>query len=222
VNMMFLRHLSVVTVLAAASLSNVAFAGDEDDVLGYDAIISELNREANPAPVLKTKHKQVDPFENIWIHAGVGLATQMQTIDFADGTSAYLNQKGMQFVFGIDLFSENLAAEGSARSLSDSSNSTAHSSLKEFELKVFYKERFSKQMGFRIGAGLTARYLTLQKTGEMPVDYTTPSSVGSIGLDLFATDRLSLGADVNARGPLIAETLDRGSYDATFRVDMHF
>jgi hypothetical protein len=220
--MTFLRCLWILASLSLISVSSHAFADDEDDVIGYDSIINQLNREVNPAPATRAKRRSVDPFENIWIHAGVGLATQMQTIEFADGKTAYINPKGMQFAFGIDLFSENLAAEGSARSLTDTSNSSTHASLKEFELKVFYKERLSRQLGLRLGAGLTARYLTLQRVGEGSVDYTTPSSVGTVGLDIFATDRLSLGADVNARGPLIAETLDRGSYDATLRVDMHF
>lgn len=214
----------------------MAYASVEDqDMLGYDSIVNELNREVQAPTSLRSRGGSTvpvsDPFDNILIHGGVGFAHTMQTLDLGpNGGRTYFNQRGFQATLGIDLFSENWMAEGSARSFGESGESSTRISLKEFELKILYKNMLSQKLGFRVGGGLSARYMTIRQdsasTTEQPIgqtiETTTPSSVATLGLDMFLSKGFSLGLDLSTRNTMIAETLDRDSYDATFRVDTHF
>ena len=202
--------------------SSAAVMEDERDQLGYDAIINELNREAE-RPYLKGKmssSRGADPFDTILFHGGLGMATLMQSVSFDDGRSVYLGQKGIQASFGIDLFSANWMAEGTARTFNESEDVPQKVSLQEFELKIMFKERLARQLGLRLGGGLSARYMNLHRAGETRT-YTTPSGLASLGFDIFINDKVSFGADLNGRSAMITDTPDKNSIDATLRVDFH-
>jgi len=224
-----LRRLVSIVALASLSFAAVAsFPGfatgalEDDDLVGYDEILNELNRESN-RPVLRTHantRRSADPLESVLFHAGIGLASLMQTVTFPDGASRYLNQKGIQASFGIDLFSPHWIAEGTARNFSPTEGSNASVSLQEFELKVLHKDLYTSRVGYRIGTGLSARYLNLQR-GQDTITYTTPSGIVTFGIDLYANDKMSFGADLNGRTAMITDTPDEGSIDATLRIDFH-
>lgn len=197
-------------------------------MMGYDAIVKELS-ETRPAGAPGTSRSRYqrpsvgeDPFDSIWMHGGIGFATSIQTLGLPNGDKAYLNQRGMQASLGIDLFSESWMAEGTVRSFGESEDAAAQVALKEFELKVLYKSRLSQQLGFRAGGGLNARYMTVKDSSGLVGDYTTPSSVATLGLDLYLSRAFSFGLDVSARNTMIAETIDQNSFDATIRADTHF
>ncbi len=156
------------------------------------------------------------------MHGGIGFAGFVQRVRLADGTSYTMSQQGMQASLGIDLFSPNWMAEGTARTFGEDGKERVRSSVQEFELKVYYKDKFAKQFGYRAGAGLTGRYLTIKEQGFADREYTTPTSVASLGTDLFITPSVSVGADLNARSSLIGDTIDKNSFDATLRLDTHF
>jgi hypothetical protein len=219
---------SAAALLLAALIPALAQSQTDEDYVGYDAIIKDLNREiATPSQGTSRLRQRAepasgDPFDNVWIHGGIGFANTVQTIKPGDGELLYLNHKGIQASLGIDLFSENWMAEGSARSFTENENTATRVFLKEFDLRIYFKEKTSRKFGYRIGTGLTARYMTVQRPLETAMTYTTPASVLTFGMDLFLTDRFSFGADLSARNSIIAETVDRTSYDATFRLDTHF
>ncbi len=198
----------------------------EPDSMGYDAIVNSLNKEqqkqAAATRVRQPVKNDESSFDSVWMHGGVGFANYIESVRFSDGTTAQLNQKGIQAALGIDLFSMNWMAEGTARSFAEEGDAKVRSAVHEFELKVIYKDRISPRLGFRAGAGLTGRYLTIKRQGLADEDYTTPTSVATLGGDLFMSDRFSIGADVNARNSLIGETIDHNSFDLTLRVDAHF
>jgi len=219
------------SVAAVASLTMaIAFASpltafgyvDDEEMMGYEAILNELNRESSrPAWRTTTKSpRSSDPLESVLFHGGLGIASLMQMVSFEDGTSHYLGQKGIQASFGIDLFSPYWIAEGTARSFAPTDGSRLRVSLQEFELKVFHKDRFTNQIGYRIGAGLSARYMNLHRDQDVQT-YTTPSGVATFGLDLYVGEKMSFGADINGRTAMISETPDQRSVDATLRVDFH-
>ena len=223
-------RLSALVFMVALALSVFAAVSAqaqeeyEEDVVGYDTIIRDLGREIAPAPVATRARspRTRDPFESIWIHGGIGVATLMQDLDFGDGQNIYLGQRGVQAALGIDLFSPNWMAEGTVRNFNEHADARASILLKEFELKILFKDKFSRQLGYHLGGGLAARYMTIRHVTYGTLEYTTPSSVASLGMDLFLSDRISLGAEMSARNTLISETIDRVSYDATLRLDTHF
>ena len=224
------RFFALGLMLALLASPTLAATGgaDDEDVTGYDTIVNDLNREAHRSETASSRARSAarpstgDPFDSIWMHGGVGLTSLMQDIRFDDGQRLYINPKGVQATLGIDLFSEHLSAEGSARSFTESDDSPVRVAIKEFELKLYYRDRFAPKLGFRAGGGLSARYMTIRRPRQDAVDYTTPTSVATVGLDLYLSDRFSIGADISARSALTAETLDRTSYDGTLRMDAHF
>ena len=200
---------------------------DTTDDVGYDTIVNSLNRQVSASEqatnrARNPKPKQFDPFENVLMHAGAGIAVMSESLDFADGTRGYFNGRGFQASLGIDLFSVNWAAEGTVRSFDANEDHNLQMGLKEFELKLYYKDRIVKSVGYRIGAGISGRYLTVKRTNQDTIEQSTPSSVFTTGLDFFATDKVSFGIDVSGRTAMISDTIDRGSIDGTVRVDANF
>jgi hypothetical protein len=198
-----------------------AFADDDTDVIDYNSIVDQLHKESTITTSKKSAASN-DPFADVWMHGGVGLSTIMQTIQLANGQSHFINQRGVQAALGIDLFSPNWMAEGTARNFSETEDSSVRTAVQEFELKALYKNRINGKLGFRFGGGLSARYLTVKETGHRTVEYTTPSSVATLGLDFFMSSRFSVGADINGRSAMIGETADKNSIDGTIRLDAHF
>lgn len=201
-------------------------SGSESDNMGYDAIVNSLSKEQASRNATSRAREPVkyeeSSLDSVWMHGGVGFANYIQSVRFNDGTTAQLNQKGIQAALGIDLFSPNWMAEGTARSFAEDGDAKVRSAVHEFELKVLYKDRLSPRLGFRAGAGLTGRYLSIKRLGLPDEEYTTPTSVATLGGDVFMNDRFSVGADMNARNSLIGETIDHNSFDLTLRVDAHF
>jgi hypothetical protein len=218
--------LASTPTLALASSSSSA-GEDEDHFVSYDSIIRSLQNQtdgygSSSRAKARANVPYTDPFDTIMIHAGVGYSGLVETVALPDGDRLFLNQKGFQASLGIDLFSEHWMAEGTARSFGESEeNASARAQLKEFELKVLYKKRFSGQMGLHAGGGLSGRYLTIYRA-DGALEYTTPSSLAVVGLDLFMNENLSLGLDLAGRQAMIGETVDRSSFDATVRLDTHF
>ena len=195
-------------------------------MIGYDAIVNQLNHEVAPpsqSSRLKNQGRAAssDPFDSIWIHGGAGFTSCMEDLTFPNGDHYLMNQKGIQAALGIDLFSENVMAEGTARSFGEGEDATKVS-LQEFELKVFYKNRIAPQLSLKIGGGLDARYLSVHEASQSTTTYTTPSSVLTAGLDIFLNEHFSVGGEISARNSMIADTMDHNSYDATIRMDTHF
>jgi hypothetical protein len=196
---------------------------DDTEVMDYDSIVRELigspasgnslNRARPVAPR--------DPFEDVLLHVGIGLVSTFARLD-AGGDQINVDQRGFQATLGIDLFSEHWLAEGSTRSFGGTAYGANIVSLKEFDLKVYYHDRFSSKLGWRAGGGLAARYLTLKKTDAEPAKYSTPASIATLGLEYFLGPAVSMTAEISARNAMIEETIDQSSLDATLRLDTHF
>lgn len=216
-------RLPVFTIAAAiaVAISGQAYASDESSVMGYDSIVDQLNREADrPASKAKYSSQDSDALDTIWFHAGVGLSMLMQPLTFDDGNNVFLDQRGVQISGGIDLFSPNWMAEGTMRNFGESETSRTRVSLKEFELKILFHKTFAPRLGFHAGGGLSARYMTVRRPQTGSNDYVTPTSIAVLGLDYFITDRLSVGIEAAGRSAMVSDTVDRGSYDATIRMDV--
>lgn len=223
-SMIYFALFAIASTSISSSASTIDF--EDDHLIGFDSIVRSLDREVTgPSQQTlrgKVSRSQNDPFENVAIHFGVGVSSIMQKVDMPNGQQWHLNQRGFQAALGIDLLSPNWMAEGTARSFGQTDDPSTKIALKEFELKVFYKSRFTRSLGLRAGGGLAARYMTVHDGERQTFDYTTPASVATLGFDLYLSEGLSLGADISTRNTMIAETIDQNSYDATLRMDTHF
>ncbi|MDZ4081899.1 MAG: hypothetical protein U1E10_03100 [Bdellovibrionales bacterium] len=216
--------VSAVCQTAAAQTTDV---GEEDDYVSYEKIVDDLQSRTKkqPASQITTRYTSGrDPFENVWIHAGVGFAQTTQNIDLPNGTSIHMAGRGVQATLGIDILGPNLSAEGSVRNFGESEDSpmgiSTKTALKEFDLKVLFRTREGR-MGIKAGGGLSARYMTV-RSGLETFDITTPASVLQVGGDFYLSQTVSVGLDLSVRTAMISETFDRASYDGTLRLDTHF
>lgn len=200
---------------------------ESDDYVSYEKIVDDLQtrtKKQSSAKITSTYSPGRDPFENVWIHAGVGIAQNTQNIELPNGSTVHLAGRGVQATLGIDILGPNLSAEGSVRNFGESEDSPGgvltKTTLKEFDLKILIKTRTGR-FGLKGGGGLSARYMTV-RSGLETFDITTPASVLQVGGDLYLSQSISLGLDVSARTAMISETFDRVSYDGTIRLDTHF
>lgn len=225
-----LAHTSLISLLLTPCLALASIDSfDEEPMYGYDTIVNELNKEIdNPygnsiRGRQQAAQAQPHALDSVWMHFGVGFTSMMQQLSLPNNQVHHVNQRGFQASLGIDLLSPNWMAEGITRSFGESSDDqTTKVALKEFELKIHYRNRLSRRLGVRMGGGLSARYMTIRSATTLPIEYTTPSSVATLGFDFFLNDRLSLGADLSARNTMTGETPDANSYDAALRMDTHF
>lgn len=206
---------------SGSSTNTSSSSSDDGESIGYDSIVNDLNREADrPALRARQAANRSTGMESILFHGGVGVAALMEMVTFEDGSQAYLSQKGIQASFGIDLFSSNWLAEGTARTFNEAEDNAKRPALQEFELKVIYRDRLSRQVGIRVGGGLSARYLSVKRPDDTYI-YTTPTSVATMGLDIFMNDTVSFGFDLSGRSAMVADTPDKNSIDTTLRLDFH-
>lgn len=205
-----------------------------EDVDDFNAIVNQLSGTQKSAAPTRAK---ADMLSSTVIHGGVGFANSFSSLRTAGDQRVQARFEGVQATLGIDLLSANWAAETSARSFSDYNAPTAHIKLREFDFKIINKGWVAQQLGYRLGAGLAARYMSVGETIANPErqskpsspatldvdsEYTTPSSVVSAGMDYFFTSTISSGAEINYRSTLVGDTIDRVSYDLVMRLEAHF
>lgn len=204
---------------------------EEEELQGYNAIVEDLNKKVSPTlnrNLIRSQTRldlQPHSFDDVWIHAGIALLQNTEEVNLDSSKNAAFSARGIQASLGIDILSTALTAEGTVRSFSEVTDGATAMSLKEFDLKVWYKSRLTQVYGnpmyAKLGGGIAARYLTL-RTDKQLIDTTTPSSIVSAGCDYYLNDNLSLGAEIAYRNALISETNDKSSLDFAFRIDTHF
>jgi hypothetical protein len=187
--------------------------------MSFDEIVDDLSRNRSSS---KLSRPGADDMDEVQIHAGVGVANGVFSIELPDGTNTQANQRGVQINLGIDLLNPNFTAEGSILSFMERQYDNATIGLQEFDLKIFYRDTLEAGIGYRLGGGLAARYLSIFPKAGGEHKYTTPAWIAVGGLDIYITKGLSLGGEVAGRGSLTGETPDQSSMDFALRLDAHF
>ena len=202
--------------IAIALLFTSILASANEQFIGYDSIVEELNSS-------KTQSKNYkDPFQNVLIHSGVGFALALASLDRQGKTFQGILQ-GVEINMGIDLFSKVWMAEGSFRTLGDSSfKENIDIKLTEFDLKFVYRSYVSRLMKMRFDFGLAARYLDFSNKTDSEENYTTPSSIASLGLEANISNNITFGAVVSYRSAITEDTIDSSSINTAVRLDTHF
>lgn len=212
------------TLTSAFSLSSWAYDSTEgEDWVSYDSIISELSTsKGNANEVLPSD----DAFDQIKLHAGVGLATSYVFVSPKQSSRVYGFLRGFEANMGIDLFSRKWMAEGTFRSFgSEELRQGEEISLKEFDLKVVYQDKMSNKLGYKFASGLASRYLNYianTPNGRIEEKYSTPSAILATGLRAYVSPMISVGADVGYRWAMVEDTIDESAIDAALRLDARF
>ena len=208
-------------------VNQLTFAAEDTDYEGgFDSLVKELTQSRSTVD----ESSNIDPFDLVKIHFGIGVVNTLITFDTNKGLVSG-GQHGFQASLGIDLFSPNWVAEGVVRSFAEVEMDQTWASLHEFDLKIAYQSTSRRFFNPFLGLGMAARYLDLkqmEKTSPAAAptktltQHSTPSSVIFTGISYPITDGMSLAAEISYRKPIIDETIERSAADFTIRFNTHF
>jgi hypothetical protein len=220
-----MRTIFTVCLTAFALLSTNVWADNDDSFVSYDAIVDELRASADkPDRPEPTTHEL--NWEDVSLHAGVALNTSLVSFHLPDGVAGSGLFKGLQLIAGMNLFSRKLRAEGAYTMFQhEELDQNMKGDLKEVDLRLVYLPASSKDMTIRVGAGLAARYMDVKTIGaraDTTYSAATPSSLLLVGLERRLTPAIAVGPDLSYRSSLVANTFDKSSWDASFRLNATF
>lgn len=215
--------LGLIPGLIASFIPLRSWAQYEDDsFFNYEAIITDL-KSSTSTTKLPTPN---DPFADIQIHGGVGIVTSLLTVKTPDRVTRSGFQNGFEASLGIDLFSPRWMAEGAIRRYTSSElDRFTTVTLHEFDLRAVYRTSPHRYLRWRFGMGLAGRFLEIKsRIGEALAtnEYSTPSSIVSIGIESSITREFSVGTELSYRSAIIEETSDRSAIDGSIKLGAHF
>ncbi|MCB0356972.1 MAG: outer membrane beta-barrel protein [Bdellovibrionales bacterium] len=213
------RNILFLTIILL--LSNFSWA-QEEQFESYDSIVDQLSTTRSQ----KFINYNQDPFANVLIHAGVGMAMSMTNFKLSNKSHTGLFQ-GVAINLGIDLFSDRWMAEGSYVNLGkakvDKENVKDIAELNEFDMSLVYRPQLNQFLRFRSSAGLAARYLTyFDNQANKVLKYNTPAWAFALGLEAKISKSFSFTSEIAYRSSMIAETIDDNAFGAGLRLDAHF
>ncbi len=210
------------SLLLLLALSTNVRADEDGSYVGYDAIVSELKASAEDIP----KPAPANDWEEVALHAGIGLSTSLVSFHLPDGNSGSGLFKGLQVSGGFNLFSRDMRAEAAYSSYQhESFDGNMGGDLKEFEARIVYSPRTSTGMIARLGAGLAARYMDITVHGsgrETAYNVSTPTSLLLFGLEKKVGKSIAVGPDISYRSAIGGATIDKTSWDASLRLNATF
>lgn len=207
--------LSWLTVATMVLFSTKVLA-EEVKELTYEDLVERLSQKK--ARVIRNQN---DIRDDLKIHAGFGLLSSMNSVNAGYGHDEIKYQNGFQISLGIDLLSPLWASEVALRNFGQVKSGTETRTLREFDLKFFHHDMFSRNSGYRLGAGLGTRYFKLQDR-DLDIDESTPTVLMMGGLDIFASSNFSVGLETGFRTSMVNNSADKGGLDLTLRMDAYF
>ncbi len=206
---MKMKKLLVVLILIPV----FCFAAEDEE--NYESIVSRLSAKTE----LKTESPGYS-MDNTMFHMGVGFGHSAFSLA-SDQINTSIDQNGFSLMLGMDLMSPQWNAEIGYTNYYRAKHANFSTEIQEFDLRVLYKGSFSQLIGFRIGTGLAARYLHLEKRGGYSDNFTTPASVIFGGLEAKIAPRLSLIAEVGAKNSIVSDSPENRAIDFLLRIDGH-
>lgn len=203
--------INIFLVLLILSFNSISKAALEDE--DYDSIVSRLSTKS-------AAQNNQSSLDSVMFHMGLSFNNTVLSLASSDGNST-MGHQGYGVTLGIDLLSPSWIAEVGFIDYGRARRNNFESSLKEFDLKVSYKQFLTNFWGLRMGAGLAARYQNLSYASQEAIDYTSPSSILFGGLEAKVTSGISVVTELAYKNTLISETAEKRSLDFLIRLDGH-
>jgi hypothetical protein len=194
------------------------YAQDEEQVYSYDSIVDQLNSSN------RTDQADVwdDPYKDVKFHIGAGFSQSILNVKSGSSSNA-VTMSGIEIRFGVNLMNPQWLAEGTLRNYNDNRSDGVNYQLREFETKLIHTKPFSKQLFYRVGTGIAARYLkTNIENKAVNKEYTTPSLILLAGSGMKLTDHIAVSGDVAFKTSMVNDTVDKNTLDFTLRLDTSF
>ncbi|MEZ4872321.1 MAG: hypothetical protein R2827_08760 [Bdellovibrionales bacterium] len=187
--------MKIISMMLLVLISTNVLA-EEDDFYSYDQIVKELSGATSTN---KTRLKRVvnDPFSNVLIHGGVGFTSSYLSLSPNNDSETITGfHSGIEATIGIDLFSRYWQAEGSVRSFGNETINKNQVSLKEFDLKIVYRDYWARKFFYRFGGGIAARYLKFKEAPQKRSLLLPSIHLGLVPLNTRHLQRLFLPVSV--------------------------
>ncbi len=208
--LVFVLALTAAPTLVEAQTSS---EGKDYQEVSYDDLLTELSSKK-----AAFKKQTPSPLDTVKIHAGLGYVNSFSNFRVNnENMSRY--QNGMQLSLGIDLFSPDWFSEGVFRNYGVTTDGSEDISLKEFDLRLGFKNPIRSIWSYSLATGLANRFLKITDSSRgISTDDTTPSMMMSGGFYANPTKNISFGIELNARTPFVSSTADKNSYDFALRI----
>lgn len=193
-------------------INNHVLADDFDEIT-YDQLLNEIQSQK------KVIVRQIkSPFDEVKIHAGMGLISSVSNFSI-EGSHEQRFQSGLQLMLGIDLFSDDLFAEGVFKNFGTSKSHDESLNIKELDFKIGYKKNLDKSWSYHLTSGLANRLTLLDnKSNNWNYNQITPSLIMGFGLLRKMNSLVNLKFDISGRSALISQTIDKNSIDLTLQL----
>ena len=191
----------------------------QEEETGYDSLVQELKstlKEEEPVPA---------PPQPMHVLFGTALAGDYVSIGGNGSPSGGALLGGFDLHAAIEL-APGWLAEATFRSFGSARIARDYAAaLQEYDLTLMHQSEFRRHLFFRLGGGLSAQFLkTMDSRNSQYSEGTdqTPALALVCGMERELGQRVSLGPDLSYRTSLSHGTAERGSADASLRMNFHF
>ena len=187
----------------------------------YEDLVKRLNQKRNQVSARTQSTLDGSPLDDLTLHGGLGLVAS-NFFWHQGGQQRSFNMSGFQLSGGVDLFSENLVAEGAIRNFGTITSGTETDSFRELDLKAMYRQPArGVELGFRGGMGLGTRYFSV-RNGSYGVDEVNPALLVFGGVESSISRFAGLGVELGYRSVIASHSADQSSLDLMLRMDGFF
>lgn len=212
---LFKSALILAAVLSTPTLVWAANYGADSgyEEVSYDELLNELSAKKK-----RVTQEQTQSSEMPQMQAGLGYVNSFTNLG-KDNKNYNRHASGIQLSAGVSLFSANWYSEGIFRNYGTTTSGSEDLSIREIEARLGYTNKLEGVWNYTLAAGLSNRFLKFSDpTNGVNIDETTPSLVISTGFFAQVHRRLSLGAEISARSPMMNKSADKSSVDLAFRM----
>jgi hypothetical protein len=197
-------------------------AMDDDSFANYESIVNDLRASADTA---ETPPRLETDWDEVAIHGGLGATLSYVHVQSPfDGATGTGLMKGFEGHVGFNLFTRISRGELLFRNFSPETLSRdMQVDMNEFELRLVFLPRLRDRLLLRMGTGLSARHVNVEsrdQSGVISQSHVVSSIL--VGLERNIAREVSLGPDVTYRTPIRSGSVEKSSWDASFRLNATF
>ncbi len=199
--------------------AGTAFAYDEDynSYEDYDSIVGDLSSRTTGR-----RSEDLIDLDSMKLHAGFGMTNTLIDLRSNGNNPGKVTLQGFQISLGIDLFSPNVVTEVGLINYNSVSKDSYKYSLKEFDLKTYYRHHLNRIVALRGGAGLGVRYFDIRDPENGSTEYTNPVAQLLVGGEAKLGKKLSFITELSYKNSMSSASPEKGALDLAFKVDGHF
>jgi hypothetical protein len=187
----------------------------------YEDLVKRLNQKRNQVSQRTQSTLDGSPLDDLTLHGGIGVVASNFFWHQGNQERSF-SMSGFQLSGGVDLFTENLVAEGAIRNFGTITAGTETDTFRELDIKAMYRQRArGQELGYRGGMGLGTRYFSV-RNGSYGIDEVNPALLIFGAIESSISRFAGLGVELGYRSVIASHAADQSSLDLTLRMDGFF